>query len=154
MLVVCCAAQTRGFKVMPWNNHRAAVSLTFDDAKPVQLDRVIPELNKRHLRGTFFLIISKLTRIDDWRRAQAEGQEIGSHSVSHEHPANLTKESEETQVEDAKQFLDSNFKTSVCIFAYPYSETSAGLTFWVKRYDFAARGWRGHERCTEALGRW
>jgi peptidoglycan/xylan/chitin deacetylase (PgdA/CDA1 family) len=144
VLVGCCLAQTPALMVLPWNGYKAAVSLTFDDADSVQLNKVVPELNKRQLRGTFFLTISKLTRLDDWRKVQREGHEIGNHSVSHEHPSSLTKAGEELQVEDAKKFLDSNFRSDVSIFAYPYEETSPGLAFWVKKYDFAARGWRGN----------
>jgi len=138
-----CFAQTPAFKVLPWDGHKAAVSLTFDDARPVQLDVAVPELNKRHLRATLFVSVSKLTRMDDWRKAHLQGHEIGNHSVTHEHAGTLTKASEETQVEDAKYFLESNFNTNVSIFAYPYAELSPGLLYWVKRYDFAARGWRG-----------
>jgi peptidoglycan/xylan/chitin deacetylase (PgdA/CDA1 family) len=127
--------------VLPWNNHLAAVSLTFDDARPVQLDFVVPELNKRHLRATFFVTVSKLARLDDWRQVSAERHEIGNHTISHEHPSALTKEGEEAQVEDAKNFLDSNFHTNVITFAYPYMEVSPGVLFWVKKYNFAARGW-------------
>src|ERR1700758_1316271 len=146
-LLVCsllagyCSGQAASVKVLSWNNHRAAVSLTFDDARPVHLDVAVPELNKRHLRATFFVTVSKLTRLDDWRRAQAQGHEIGNHSLSHEHPVTLTNEGEEIQVEDAKLFLDSNFHSDVITFAYPYMEISPGLLFWVKKYDFAARGW-------------
>ena len=143
LFVASCFAQTPALKVLPWNGHAAAVSLTFDDARAVHLNVAIPELNKRHLHGTFFLIVSKLTRLDDWRKAQSQGHEIGNHSVSHLHSADLTKETEETQVEDAKNFLDSNFKSNTIIFAYPYTEISPGLAYWVKRYDFAARGGRG-----------
>lgn len=142
-LVGCCQAQTPALTVLPWNGYQAAVSLTFDDADSVQLDKAVPELNKRQLRGTFFLTISRLTRLDDWRKVQRQGHEIGNHSVSHEHASGLTKAGEELQVEDAKKFLDSNFRSDVCIFAYPYEEISPGLAFWVKKYDFAARGWRG-----------
>jgi peptidoglycan/xylan/chitin deacetylase (PgdA/CDA1 family) len=137
-------AQTPTLRVLPWNDHPAAVSLTFDDARPAQLDVVVPELNKRHLHATFFVIVSKLTRLDDWRRAQAQGHEIGNHSVTHEHPEVLTQASEEIEVEDAKKFLDSNFNSNVVIFAYPYAELSPGLVFWVKKYDFAARSWHGN----------
>jgi peptidoglycan/xylan/chitin deacetylase (PgdA/CDA1 family) len=143
LLVGLSSAQTAPLRVLPWNGHPAAVSLTFDDARPVHLDVVVPELNKRHLNATFFVIISKLTRLDDWRRVQAQGHEIGNHSVTHEHPAELNRASEELEVEDAKKFLDSNFKSDITIFAYPYAELSAGLLFWVKKYDFAARGWQG-----------
>lgn len=139
--ITCCSAQTRAFTVLPWDDHHAAVSLTFDDARPVQLDVAIPELNKRHLRGSFFVTVSKLTRLDEWRRAQAEGHEIGNHTVTHEHPASLSKEGEELEVEDAKNFLDSNFNVNIITFAYPYMEISPGVLFWVKKYNFAARGW-------------
>jgi peptidoglycan/xylan/chitin deacetylase (PgdA/CDA1 family) len=143
LLVRLGLAQTPALRVLPWNGHPAAVSLTFDDARAVHLDVAIPELNKRHLNATFFLIVSKLTRLDDWRRAQAQGHEIGNHSVTHQPVAALTRVSEELEVEDAKKFLDSNFKSNITIFAYPYAEISPGLVGWVKRYDFAARGWQG-----------
>ncbi len=143
LLVGCCSAQTSTLKVLPWNNHAAALSLTFDDSRAVHLDVAVPELNERHLRATFFLIVSKTTRIDDWRRVQAQGHEIGNHTVSHEHVADLGKAGEELQVEDAKKFLDSNFNSDILTFAYPYTEISPGLLYWVKRYDFAARGGRG-----------
>ena len=71
VLTGCCLAQTSAFKVLPWNGHSAALSLTFDDSRAVHLDVVVPELNKRHLHATFFLIVSKTTRLDDWRKAQA-----------------------------------------------------------------------------------
>lgn len=146
MLALCtrlCCAQNPGVKVLPWGNHPAAVSLTFDDARPVHLDVAVSELNKRHLRATFFVIVSKLTRLDDWRKVQLEGHEIGNHSLTHPHPEALSKGDEELQVEDAKLFLDSNFHSDILVFAYPYAEMSSGLAYWVKRYNFAARGWRG-----------
>src|SRR6202035_4168699 len=136
LLTTSCLAQTPTLKVLPWNNHPAAVSLTFDDSRPVHLDVAIPELNRRHLHATFFLIVSKTTRLDEWRKAHSQGHEIGNHSVSHEHSANLSAETEELQVEDAKKFLDSNFKSDIITFAYPYTEVSPGLLFWVRRYDF------------------
>jgi len=146
LLAGCSLAQTPGLKVLPWNNHSAALSLTFDDSRPVHLDVVIPELNKRHLHATFFLIVSKTTRIDEWRAAQAQGHEIGNHSVSHEHTGDLHEQGVELQVEDAKKFLDSNFRSNILTFAYPYTEVSPGLLYWVKRYDYAARVGRGDER--------
>ena len=63
--------------------------------------------------------------------------------MTHEHAADLTKAGEELQVEDAKKFLDSNFNSDIITFAYPYTEVSPGLLYWVRRYDFAARGGRG-----------
>ena len=142
-LAGCCLGQVPTLKVLPWNNHAGAVSLTFDDSRLVHLDVAIPELNKRHLRATFFLIVSKTTRLDDWRKARLQGHEIGNHSLCHEHAPELGKEGEELQIEDAKKVLDSNFNADVIIFAYPYTEITPGVLYWAKRYDFAARGGRG-----------
>lgn len=141
LTVACCSAQTRVLTVLPWNDHPAAVSLTFDDARPVHLDVAVPELNKRDFHATFFVIVSKLTRLDEWRQAQSQGHEIGNHTLTHEHAAALNKEGEEVQVEDAKTFLDSNFHANIITFAYPYMEVSPGVLFWVAKYNFAARGW-------------
>ena len=116
LFVGCCSAQTPTLEVIPWNNHEAALSLTFDDSRPVHLDVVIPEVNKR-LHATFFLIVSKTTRL---AAGQLPGQGIGNHSVCHEHAA-LEHESEELQVEDVKRFLDSNFKSDIVTFACPHT---------------------------------
>jgi peptidoglycan/xylan/chitin deacetylase (PgdA/CDA1 family) len=143
LLLGCCSAQASSLKVLPWNNHAAALSLTFDDSRAVHLDVAVPELNRRHLHASFFLIVSKTTRLDEWRKVHSQGHEIGNHSVTHEHAADLNKASEELQVEDAKKFLDSNFSSDIITFAYPYTEVSPGLLYWVRRYDFAARSGRG-----------
>src|ERR1700733_7525404 len=41
LLTACCLAQTTTLKVLPWNNHSAALSLTFDDSRAVHLDLVV-----------------------------------------------------------------------------------------------------------------
>jgi hypothetical protein len=86
LFVGCCSAQTPTLRLIPWNNHEAALSLTFDDLRSLHLDVVIPEVNKR-LHATVFLIVSKKTRLGE---GQLPGQEIGNHSVCHEHAADLS----------------------------------------------------------------
>jgi peptidoglycan/xylan/chitin deacetylase (PgdA/CDA1 family) len=90
MVVTAIAAVVRqesapALEVLPWNGHQAAVSLTFDDGNPSQLDVAIPELNKYGFHGTFFLIANHLDRLDDWKKASAQGHEIGNHSLDHKH---------------------------------------------------------------------
>lgn len=67
---------------------RAAVVLTYDDALPSQLDIAIPALDAAGLKGTFFLIGSKIApeQIARWRAAAAEGHELGNHTVRHACP--------------------------------------------------------------------
>ena len=73
----------------PWpDGKRAAVVLTYDDALVSQLDIAIPALDAAGLKGTFFLIGSKITpeQIARWRSAAAEGHELGNHTIRHACP--------------------------------------------------------------------
>jgi peptidoglycan-N-acetylglucosamine deacetylase len=71
---------------LEWNNKKAAVVLTYDDAIDVDLDNVIPSLDSVNLKGTFYLIgNSPVTRdrMGEWRKAAANGHELGNHSLFH-----------------------------------------------------------------------
>ncbi len=127
-------------QVVPWNGHKAATSLTFDDGDPVHLDVVIPDLNKRHLHATFFLIANKLDRKDDWRQVLKAGHEIGNHTLDHLHAKELDASQENAQVVGAQNVLQKEFGVPIYSFAYPFSEASPGLKGWVSKTVFAARG--------------
>ncbi|WP_082679684.1 polysaccharide deacetylase family protein [Paucibacter sp. KCTC 42545] len=65
---------------------RAAVSLSYDDALPSQLDSALPALNALGLKATFYLTLSSPTvsqRLPEWRRAAAAGHELGNHTLFH-----------------------------------------------------------------------
>jgi peptidoglycan-N-acetylglucosamine deacetylase len=63
---------------------RAAVSLSFDDARPSQVDVGLPILDRNGVKATFFLVPSNAgARQQGWKQAVANGHEIGSHSLDH-----------------------------------------------------------------------
>lgn len=67
---------------------RGAVSLTYDDGLPEQLDHAIPDLDACGLRATFFIHTGPRaptihSRADEWRAAFARGHEPGNHTVHH-----------------------------------------------------------------------
>ena len=66
---------------------RAAVSLSFDDAAPSQLDCAIPILNRYGLQGTFYVNPGPGQRfekeLDRWRAARCAGHEIANHTITH-----------------------------------------------------------------------
>jgi len=130
-------------RVLAWDGHKGAVSLTFDDGEPVHLDIAIPELNQRHLRGTFFLIANKVPRLDEWKKVPAEGHEIGSHSLDHKHAAELSPADEVEQVQDARSRLEAALPAQVLTFAYPFADISPGLKAAAGKFHFLARGGGG-----------
>ena len=63
---------------------RCALSLTFDDARPSQLDNAIPVFERHGVLATFYVSLDPLrTRADAWRRAAVAGHEIGNHTRTH-----------------------------------------------------------------------
>ncbi|AWI26079.1 polysaccharide deacetylase family protein [Flavobacterium pallidum] len=69
-----------------WNGKKCAVVLTYDDALNIHLDKVIPALNAFNFKGTFYLIGSSpavTNRIPEWRKAAAQGHELGNHTLNH-----------------------------------------------------------------------
>jgi len=62
---------------------RAAIVLTYDDALTSQLDHAIPALDEAGFKGTFFLANVKLADVPRWRKAAANGHELGNHTIFH-----------------------------------------------------------------------
>ncbi|WP_343051203.1 polysaccharide deacetylase family protein [Pseudaquabacterium terrae] len=63
-----------------------AVSLSYDDALPSQLDNALPALNALGLKASFYLTLSSETlaqRLPEWRAAAAAGHELGNHTIFH-----------------------------------------------------------------------
>nr|WP_316643642.1 polysaccharide deacetylase family protein [uncultured Roseateles sp.] len=78
------AGHTEGFK---WpGGAKAAVSLSYDDALNSQLDNALPALNAHGLKATFYLTLASevvAKRLPEWRRAAAQGHELGNHTLYH-----------------------------------------------------------------------
>jgi len=68
-------------------SRRAAISLSFDDSVPSQLENAFPVLQRWGLRATFYVLPGEGTpfeaRIDDWRAVHTSGHELGNHTLSH-----------------------------------------------------------------------
>ncbi|MBT9500391.1 MAG: polysaccharide deacetylase family protein [Burkholderiaceae bacterium] len=83
-LTMIQASHADGFK---WpGGARAAVSLSYDDALNSQLDNALPALNAHGLKATFYLTLASevvAKRLPEWRRAAAQGHELGNHTLYH-----------------------------------------------------------------------
>ena len=88
LLSVACTIATAQPPAFAWpEGQRAAVSLSYDDTLPTQLDNAIPALDRHGLKGSFYLTLAADTlraRLADWRRAAANGHELGNHSLFHQ----------------------------------------------------------------------
>ena len=122
--------------------------MTYDDGDPCHLDVAVPEMAKRKLRGTFYLIAGNLTRADEWKKAAIFDQEIGNHTMTHRHVSELKPDDEKVEVVEAKDKLQRLCGVPVLTLAYPFVEISPGLKKWVEAENFAARGGGGNPYLT------
>ena len=131
----------------PWpKGKRAAVSLTFDDARPSQLDHGIPILNANGVRATFYLSPPNMAqRLEAWRDAIAAGHEMGNHTQTHpctgnfpwsRHNAleNYTLERMEEEIVGANEVIRSTLGVSPVTFAYPCGQKFVGRAGRVQSY--------------------
>jgi peptidoglycan/xylan/chitin deacetylase (PgdA/CDA1 family) len=117
---------------------RAAVSLTFDDARLSQADVALPILDKYGIRATFYVSPKGLDeRIETWRRAAAAGHEIGNHTATHPCSGNFpwsranaledyTLERMEADIDAASAHVEKALGVSPVTFAYPCGQKFVG----------------------------
>ena len=125
---------------------RAAISLSFDDARPSQLDAGVPLLDRCAVKATFYVPPSRVgERIEDWKRAAANGHEIGNHSLRHSCSGNFgwksrdvlenyTLERMEEELREANVQLENLLGVSPVSFAYPCGQTFVGRGVERKSY--------------------
>ncbi len=125
---------------------RAAVSLSFDDARLSQVDTGLDLFQKLGIKATFFLEANNIEkRLPGWKRAVADGQEIGNHTMTHPCTANyafsLPNALENYDVQRMADQLDgANGKIHELLgvtpktFAYPCGQKFVGRGLDVRSY--------------------
>ncbi len=82
-LLAGCAAQAQSSFAWP-EGKRAAISLSFDDARLSQVDVGLPFFEKQGVKATFYVSPKAVEkRLDGWKKMVASGHEIGSHAMAH-----------------------------------------------------------------------
>ena len=131
---------------MTWKGHRAAISLTFDDGLPVQIQHALPVLNVWDIPSTFFLIVNSPYdtefRTSDWQAAIKHGHEIGSHGMNHKKAAELNNLSAQQEVSESKKFLEYKLGVAIDSFCYPYTDAPPNVQNPVRQIYKQARGGR------------
>lgn len=137
-----------------------AVSLTFDDARVNQVDVGTALLNQYGVKATFIVVPSNVEkRLDGWKKAVADGHEIGNHTLFHPCSGNFSwsrkKALENYTIKQMKnELVNANKKIEELlgikpeVFAYPCGSTFVGRGRNTKSYApliadlfLAGRGW-------------
>jgi len=117
---------------------RVAVSLSYDDARPSQLQQGIPILDRHGVKATFYVSLANMEGyVAQWQEAAANGHEIGNHSLRHSCSGNFgwkhrqpledyTLEQMDAELAEASERLEELFGAVSRTFAYPCGQTFVG----------------------------
>lgn len=154
-----------GMREFRWpEGKRAAVSLSFDDARPSQIDAGLPILEKYGVSATFYVSVwppygSVRERLADWRQAVACGHEIGNHTLTHPCSGNFqwsrhnaledyTLDRMREEMDKANDIIEKLLAVKPVTFAYPAGQKFVGRGKTLKSYVpltaerfMVGRGW-------------
>lgn len=155
------AAPTSQRSTFAWpEGKRAAVSLTFDDARLSQADVGFALLDSYGVKATFYVSPQNLEkRLPQWKEAAAHGHEIGNHSLRHPCTGNFpfarekaledyTLKQMKGELEGANDAIEAALGVRPVTFAYPCGQKFVGRGRHLKSYVplvaemfQAGRGW-------------
>lgn len=125
---------------------RAAVSLSFDDARLSQVDEGLALLKKADVKVTFFVTPGAVEkRLEGWKQAVANGHEIANHSLTHPCTGNYafslnnalenyTLSMMAQQLDEANARIEKLLGVKPVTFAYPCGLKFVGRGRDVKSY--------------------
>ena len=147
--IICIATNVFAQSNQPWNNKKCAVVLTYDDALNTHLDNVIPLLDSLGFKATFYLSASFpgcKNRLNDWKKAAAEGHELGNHTLFHPCIGNMpgrewVQPDYDLSRYTVKRIVDESRMTNIFLqaldgktqrtFAYPCGDMKIGDTAYI-----------------------
>jgi len=147
ILETSAAAAKAGGKNFTWpEGKKAAVSLTFDDARPSEIDNGLDILDRYGVKVSFYVIPSNMEkRLEGWKKAVAGGHEIGNHTLTHpcsgNYPwsrekalENYTLEKMEQEMDQANAAVERLLGVTPTTFGYPCAQTFVSRGVDVKSY--------------------
>lgn len=141
------AAQAGSLPAFHWpHGYKAAVSLSFDDARTSQIDTGLALLQRLGVKVTFFVQPPGVERrLAGWKQAVADGDEIGNHTISHPCTGNyafsldnalenydLTRMAQ--QIDEASEQIQRLLGVRPRTFAYPCGQKFVGRGLDVESY--------------------
>jgi peptidoglycan/xylan/chitin deacetylase (PgdA/CDA1 family) len=143
------AGTRANLKVLPWAGFRSAVSYTFDDSSPSQIENW-PKIKAEHVRSTFYIVPNGSGQTGyeaTFKDIVAEGNELGNHTWHHCRAAQVGGAdpagcpggfSMDAELDKTTDYIKSLGQSDVWTMAYPFGDT--GYIDAVKPRFLLARG--------------
>ena len=145
----------------PWpEGKRAAISLSFDDARESQVIVGTKLLDQYGIKATFYVVPSTMQRqLEGWKAAVASGHEIGNHSLTHPCMENFdwsrsnalenySLKTMKKNIQECTKKIEELLGVTPEVFAYPCGQKYIGRGAKTKSYVpliskmfVSGRGW-------------
>jgi peptidoglycan/xylan/chitin deacetylase (PgdA/CDA1 family) len=129
-----------------------SIVLTFDDGYVDNYVEALPILKELGFKATIFMITDLVDKtpgymnLQQLKEMQAEGMDIQSHTLYHEHLKQLSYEKQVKTLKESKEFLEKSLNKKIQYLAYPYGEYSEETLKIVKEV--------GYTMALSTNGRW
>ena len=143
-------ASAQDHQITPWrHNYAGAVTLTFDDGLPSQVEDAVPALNARGLKASFFIIPSEVpvnptggdVTWGQWRQVAAQGHEIGSQTFSDPDLRTLSDSQLRFELSESQRVINQNIPSQAAVsLIYPFGESNPNVRAVASEYYVSARG--------------
>lgn len=133
--------------VFSWQGgKKAAVSLSFDDARESQVTAGTSLLDMYGIKATFFVVPASVEKqLEGWKKAVANGHEIGNHTLSHPCTGNFdwsrknaledyTLKEMQTELVACNKRIEELLHVKADVFAYPCGQKFVGRGLHTKSY--------------------
>lgn len=122
---------------------RTGPEITFDDGNMSDIEIALPELEKRGLRGSFFLLTGRLDQPGSLRRADvrslaANGQTIGLHGHDHRDWRRLDGPGRDQEYRQARALLSELAQSDIRLAAAPFGHYDRNVVSALAREGFDA----------------
>jgi peptidoglycan/xylan/chitin deacetylase (PgdA/CDA1 family) len=115
-------------------------AVTFDDGFESFLQNASPELEKREIPSTVFVVTGSLGRLTNWEgypeKIMSRDQllqlpsrlvTIGSHTVTHPALPNVSEEVAMYELSESREQLEESLQRKITLFSFPYGAFNEGL---------------------------
>ncbi len=160
-VMIHCVVLAQDSSLFKWPaGKRAAVSLSFDDARESQVLVGTRLLDQYGVKATFFVVPSSMEKqLDGWKKAVSKGHEMGNHTLTHPCTGNFswsrtnalenyTLEQMRNQLSECNKRIRELLNVNAEVFAYPCGQKFVGRGSDTKSYVplvanmfLVGRGW-------------
>ncbi len=120
----CPAAGATATRTAPGNGR--TVALTFDDGPGPYTPQVLDVLRAKGVRATFFMIGNNAQQWPEYaRQVAAEGHQVGNHTMSHPHMAELSRRAQGAELDRGTAAVRAVTGVRPCVFRPPFGSFTA-----------------------------